>query len=351
MKLRVTVYENREYVGKLEVIMGDKVVKKFDVSAKSDPNGGLPNPPVGNYFLLEAKDVPSEASAAYGDWMLFFERDPGQAYVKPNCKGKFVLSLHGGCGEHGGLSVTDGGLKVQDSVIAYLTQLLSPITNKDSVELEIVEKKVGIWKRLFGSKLSKRRIPLIRPYKGRVTGIYGDYYYDNDDFPYWLMMYYLWDEDYYGDDTVVDGGYVDQNVVDTPDFSEPDPVDTAVTVDAYFQEPVHQVEPDVIPEPEPPVMVDPYAGEQTQEQGDWQHSNLGEDDRPAVSGYVSIVAEEPATQQVFEHNDLGSEESAPVSSGFTHSDLGEDTNTGGGFTSSDLGDNDTTYESTNGVGY
>jgi hypothetical protein len=324
MKLKVTVYTNRDYLGKLEVISEGQIIKTFNVSAKTDPDLGIPNPPAGCYTFIESRPADSQALGTYGDQMLFFERDPGQSYVKPNLKNNFVLALYSGGWWGDGSSVTDGGLRVSNEAMTYLVSHYSSVSG-ENLELEIVEEKAGLWKRLFGNKVNKMRVPNIRPYnKSRFAGIFGDYYYDDDNIPYWLMMHYMWGEEA-GYDNPDEEGYVGPS---TPDFSsEPEPVEEEVTLGSYMQEPVHTIEPDVIPEPEPqgpPLIVDPYTtpiSEPTPSDDMWNHSNLGDQPEPSHSG-------------------------------FTHVDLGGGTfSADNGWTSHELGSDTSTNDDANGVGY
>ena len=326
MELKATVYKNRDYCGILEVWNEGKVVKKFNISAKSDPELGIPNPPVGQYRIIDVQDVSEQGLdvvAAYGESIIFFDR-VGGSHVRPNFKNEFIMSIHGGLVDtESNIPPTDGGLRLRNSDMAELLRL---VTSRDIVNLQIVEKSIGLITWFTRPKIGKYKARRIRPHHGRRQGLYGGYYYDDDDFPYWLMLYYMWDEGEPLDSGVDQFDDVPVTEESGPDFSNIDP--------PFDPDPPYEPAP-VEPEPEPPLIVEPFVpvvdDPPSVSAGAWTHSDLGEESSPPADEgiFTSVVigSEEASPSGGFSHVDLGSSDTpasdAESSSNWSHTDLGE----------------------------
>jgi hypothetical protein len=317
MNLRAVVYTNRDFTGKLivEDRYSDRKLAEYEISAKSDPRLGIPNPPPGSYVLVKEADYgdyveqPASVEAVYGDYILFFKRIYGDR-VNPNFGEDFIISLHAG-NKYVPLTETDGGIMLKTDDLSKLSQLLDGV---GEVTLTIEENPVGWFAHWTKNKVSDFRTYRVRPAKGKQPrGFYGDYYYDNDgdNFPYWLMLYFLLTNE----DTGIDGSDFGDGDGGIDDFDGGD------DGEVYEEPPVIA---DV--EPQPPVM-------------EWEQSPVPE--RPSLWESVDLgdapvtKASEPV-DNTWRHEDLGSSPS------FSDSKIHEDVPVSASVW---------THEESNGTGY
>ena len=252
MELQATVYTDRDYLGKLSVIEFGKTLKEFEISAKADPDMGVPDPSEGYYRLLSINDISDEKSPviqSYGDYVIYFERRlGGNTGVISNCDGKFILAIHGGLDvDDDALGSTDGGIRLKNNDLLDLVNLIGD----KKVTLLINEESAGAFGWLTKHKVSKIKPVRIHPnyWNDRVRKQYDD----DSDLPYWLMLYYLFFMDQgdvgdIGDDVGIDDGD-DSGVIDDDDDDAPiiiDPFD-----DSTSPTPPVDTEPDPVPVPTP----------------------------------------------------------------------------------------------------
>jgi hypothetical protein len=285
MELRVTVYKNRDYLGKLSLINNfGKTLGEFEVSAKSDPDFGVLDPPTGHYRLLTIKSTSGENSgviSAYGDSVIYFERISGNP-VRSNCEGKFILAIYGSA-FNDALLPTDGGIRLRNSDLRALVD-----TIKDqNTTLSITEENNGFLGWLTHSRVSKGKAPYLRlSYHGNRR--MRECYRDDDDTLFWIMMYMLWNDD--------DSGIDDPGVTDIDGGVDDGPTDDSGPI---VSDPIEDVAPLDVIEPGPPLIVDPFVSEtpvtpSVSEPSIWDRVEMG-NDKP--------------TESVFTHVDMGSESS------------------------------------------
>lgn len=160
INLEVTVYQNRDYLGKF-VLKKDNKEYKFNISAKTDPELKMPDPPTGTFQMIRIVENPKdnkEAYAAYGPYLIFFEAQSGDAInQEKDSNGKFILSLHGGYTDvYDQLIPTEQSLRLTNENIETLIGL---IKDEDPVMLTVIEEEIGIVNRLRLSKISTQAAP------------------------------------------------------------------------------------------------------------------------------------------------------------------------------------------------
>lgn len=79
LKLEMTVYNDRNYLGKLVASHKGETFKSINVVAKSDPALKIANPPTGMFKLINMLYVPQNIRGTYGSAMMFFEAVDGEA--------------------------------------------------------------------------------------------------------------------------------------------------------------------------------------------------------------------------------------------------------------------------------
>lgn len=188
-QFNVTVYPDRNYLGKLTVNIGG-YIHKFPVSAKTVENLRAPNPPIGIYQLVKTVIIRPEDDQvfnSFGPAIIFFEATDGPArHAAPNTEGKFVLALHGGETDNSGnLFPTEGGLRLSN---AHLEKIVNELMGQRRAKLYLSEERTGIWRRLTGAKTSTRRAPRVSHF--RISD--PDYSYFHDKGLLGKTLFWLW---------------------------------------------------------------------------------------------------------------------------------------------------------------
>lgn len=147
--LKVTVYSDRNHVGKISVMDGDDEVQSFEVAAAAhDALENISHPQIGDYKLLNTVDVPgdqTEAQNAYGSRIMYFIKNGSKAKED-------VLIVHGGeLGEDGRLVATEGGLRLSNEDFEALAEL---VQSEGITQLSIEEKEMGFFKHFTTSRVS-----------------------------------------------------------------------------------------------------------------------------------------------------------------------------------------------------
>jgi len=176
-KIHVTVYTDRNHVGKLTVIANDEDIESYEVAAQS---GNDAHPGIGYYELMKTVDVPldnADALSAYGGKIVYFIQEGSTNQAD-------VIVIHGGdTDEDGHLFVTEErGLRLSNE---NLVRLLLHIKNYGITTLELEEKPLGFFKHF-----TTRRVSQLRP-RYVDSNSYNSYTSTSmDDSPFfWMWLY------------------------------------------------------------------------------------------------------------------------------------------------------------------
>ncbi len=319
MKLKILVFDNRRYVGKLSFTSKNGAQYEYKVCAQASPEiDGAVNPPVGNYAFIKTVENAAELIEGYGTHILFFQAVGGDASRTSNYKGgKFVLALHGGDTDgEDRLLPTEGGIRLRNEDLEELLWVIEYEKNiqPGNLQLEIVSREDGIMEKLTQRKVSKQRPSVFaRPSNFQTSGSSSsDSFFDS---PLFWLWYFDQSNDNHnsfnnesgnfgGGESAgggAGGGYGDQNVdvtqstqdgdikesiipisIDSTETGKNQPENTSTTgsVDSTKESEVNagdssRVETTVFPEDQTnhsdstdntnPVIVDPYENENNQQ--------------------------------------------------------------------------------------
>ena len=158
LKLTAKVFDNRNYLGSLEV-HGGPAPHDCELVAKSAPGLAIADPLPGAYTMKKIELLPEHDTAAiaqYGRGIIFFEPASRRAdRGKPSGSAGGLLALHGGMTDGDGrLLPTRGSLRVPNDA---LEAILGMLKGGQAAILNIREEKIGFFKRLFAPRIGGLR--------------------------------------------------------------------------------------------------------------------------------------------------------------------------------------------------
>lgn len=154
-KIHVTVYTDRNHVGKLTVLVDDAEVAAYEVAAQADNDA---HPGIGYYEIINTQSVPADntdAISAYGPDIIYLIQ-------KDSTNQADVIVIHGGDTDEDGrlLPTEERGLRLSNEDLAAL---LANIDDYGIKELELEEKPLGFFKHFTTRRVSQRRPRYIDP--------------------------------------------------------------------------------------------------------------------------------------------------------------------------------------------
>ena len=158
LKLTAKVFDNRNYLGSLEV-HGGPGPHACGLAAKSAPGLEIADPLPGAYTMKKIEMLPEHDTAAiaqYGRGIIFFEPASHKAARgKPSDSATGLLALHGGMTDGDGrLLPTRGSLRVPND---ELEAILGMLKDGQAAILNIREEKIGFFRRLFAPRIGGLR--------------------------------------------------------------------------------------------------------------------------------------------------------------------------------------------------
>jgi len=154
-RIHVTVYTDRNHVGKLTVVVEDEEIAAYEVAAQADNNA---HPGIGYYEIINNASVPADnadAISAYGPGIIYL-------ILKGSADQADVIIIHGGDTDEDGrlLPTEERGLRLSNE---NLTSLLMNIVKYGIKELELEEKPLGFFKHFTTRRVSQRQPRYIDP--------------------------------------------------------------------------------------------------------------------------------------------------------------------------------------------
>ena len=179
-KIHVIVYDDRNHVGKLSVLVNGEEHSSYEVAAQA---ANQVHPPVGNYKILNAANVPSDhkgAIAAFGSKIIYLIK-------KGSNNQNNVIVIHGGKLDADGrlFPTEERGLRVSNE---SLYKLLTEIRSLNIDELEIEEKHFGFLKHFTTSRVSTMQPSRVRPTYNNYNTSYSGGSITDDPF-FWMWLY------------------------------------------------------------------------------------------------------------------------------------------------------------------
>jgi len=146
----IGISEDTRLLGPAEICAtADEALASSAGNAECDPLRPCGHVPFGSYRLKDIQKMSSGFQDEYGTHALVFEPLSGEA-LHAESYGRLVLALYGGhLGEDGRLRTTDGGLRVDNTMLNHLVTLAS---HERDVRLEVKESPLRFWEWLFGRR-------------------------------------------------------------------------------------------------------------------------------------------------------------------------------------------------------